>query len=186
MASRNIRHCNDVIELDCEIVSKIFKKLKSKGIYNKNIKYYNGSIANPSEELLSSSELQDIFRYYRLKKKISLKELAKRTKIDVESYRLYESKRLMIDDFEKIERIIKALELENKIKLPIYYKIMKNYPIDKLKQIVKSDRSNFIKETGINPSTIRSWLDKTRNLKKVSTNTYKKMTNYFLNHELIV
>lgn len=62
------------IELDCNQVSKIFKKIKDKGILNENIHY--DDYIEPSKELLYSKEFMDVIKYYRLLKRKTQSEIA--------------------------------------------------------------------------------------------------------------
>lgn len=165
------------IELDCKQVSKIFKKIKDKGILNENIHY--DDYIEPSKELLYSKEFMDVIKYYRLLKRKTKSEIAIKVGIDDETYREYEIKKNEIQDWKIADKLIKTLEIKNKIELPDYFKIKKMYPLDKVKKIIeKEGKKNFSKETGISIQTINSWNQKNAP-KSLSTYIYKN-ARFFL------
>lgn len=125
------------LELDCTQVSKIFKKIKDKGILNKKM-HYNDYI-EPSKELLYSKDFIDVIKYYRLLKRKTKSEIAIKVGIDDETYRGYEIKKNEIQDWKIAEKIIKVLEIENEVKLPDYFKIMRMYPLNKVKEIIEKE-----------------------------------------------
>ena len=170
------------IELDCKQVSKIFKKIKDKGILNENIHY--DDYIEPSKELLYSKDFMDVIKYYRLLKRKTKSEIAIKVGIDDETYREYEIKKNEIQDWKIADKLIKALEIENEVKLPDYFKIKRSYPLDKVKEIIdKEGKKNFSKETGISIQTINSWNQKNAP-KSLSTYTYKRMQDFFKNHKI--
>lgn len=186
MAENSILDSNNFmdreIELDCKQVSKIFKKIKNKGILNENMHY--DDYTEPSKKLLYSEEFIDVIKYYRLLKRKTKSEIAIKVGIDDETYREYEIKKNEIQDWKIADKLIKALEIENKIELPDYFKIKKMYPLDKVKKIIeKEGKKNFSKETGISIQTINSWNQKNAP-KSLSTYTYKRMLDFFKNHKI--
>lgn len=172
------------VELDCTQVSKIFKKIKTKGILDRNITYYMDDYIEPSKELLNSHEFIDAITYYRLLKRKSKTEIAVKSGILCDQYREYEIKKNEIQDWKVAEKIVKALEIEDIVEIPEYFKIMKEYPIDSIKEIIeKIGKKEFSRETNIPVSTINSWSQKNAP-KSLSTATYRKMQNFFKNHKI--
>lgn len=188
MAENNVINEKDnmdgEIELDCVQVSKLFKKIKNRGILNENIRYYNGDYVAPSKELLKSKDFIDIIKYYRILKRKSKREMAIKSGIDDETYREYEIKKNQIQDWKIADSFIKILEIEDKVELPDYFKIMKKYSLEQIKDIIQKEGKNvFVKETGIARSTVNQWHQKNAP-KTLSTYTYKKMENFFREHKI--
>lgn len=188
MAEKNITnkaYSNDMIELDCTKVSKIFSNLKKKGVFQENKKFCSERAGQASKELLESNDFIDHIKYYRLLQKRSRREIAIGIGIDDETYRQYELKNYEIQDYEIAEKMIKILNIENKVELPEYFKIMKQYPLDKIKSIIIKDKAKteFSRETGISVSTINTWFRKNAP-KSLSTDTYKKLVKYFKKNKI--
>lgn len=175
--------------LDNESVNKIFKMLK-------NIKSINNTITNvkysyvyiePPIELLYSKSFIDKIQYYRLKKRISRDEIAKFAKISYAEYRNYELKIREIQDYKLAEKFIEFLEIEEILELPDYFKLMKMYPIEKIKEIInnKIGKKEFCEFTGINIKTVMSWYSENKKIKTISVRNYKKIFKGFKDNNII-
>ena len=125
MAGENCQFGNEVIELDCEEVAKIFKVLKSKGILKNSIKFYLGD-ENNLDELSNSNEFIDKIKYLRISKGITMRTFAKQLKISDETYRQYELKYTEIQSPFLAEQMIKILNVGNILELPDYFKHLLN------------------------------------------------------------
>ena len=183
--TNNLRNSNKVIELDCDVVSSIFKKLKNKGILGQAVRYkVNNKKVKEIEELSNSKDFIDLIKMHRLRKNISMREIAKKIGKDDEVYRQYELKHNEIQDYKIAENIIKALNIENILELPDYFKIMKKYSKENIIEIInKIGKKKFSKETNIAISTINYWNQKNSS-KTLSTYTYKKMVDVFKKYKI--
>lgn len=176
---------DEVVELDCTKVSSIFKNLKREGVFKESIQYNNEGYKPPSEELLKSEDFIDHIKYYRILKRMSKRELSQKVGIDDETYRQYELKNYEIQKYEIAEKMLKALEIEDKVELPEYFKIMKKCPLDKIKKIITENISKklFSEQTGIAISTINTWFQKNRP-NALSADSYKKIARFFNDYKV--
>ena len=174
----------ELIELDCDIVSKIFKKIKQKGIFQEEIKYDIDDSLVEIQKLSYSNDFMDLVKMHRLKKGLSMRYVATNIGKDEETYRKYEMKNFEIQDYTIAENIIKTLNLQDILELPAYFKIMKKYSKENIIEIINQvGKKTFSKETSIPVSTIGYWRQK-NSCKKLSTNAYKRMVDFFINHNI--
>lgn len=94
------------IELDCDAVSKIFKRIKNQGILGQAIEYNMSDAFDEIQELSTSNDFMDVVKMNRLKQNISMRQVAKAIGKDDETYRQYESKYNKIQDYKIAEKII--------------------------------------------------------------------------------
>ena len=183
--TNNLHNSNKVVELDCDVISSIFKKLKNKGVLGQAVRYnVNNKKIEEIEELSNSTDFMDLIKMHRLRKNISMREIAQKIGKDDEVYRQYELKHNEIQDYKIAENIIKALNIENILELPDYFKIMKKYSKENIIEIVnKIGKKKFSKETNIAISTINYWNQKNSS-KTLSTYTYKKMVDVFKKYKI--
>lgn len=175
---------NELIEVDCDIVSKIFKQIKQKGILGQAIKYNIDDVGKEIEMLSQSNDFIDLVKMHRLRKGISMRYVAQKIGKDDETYRQYELKYNEIQEYKIAEKIVEVLELQNVLELPDYFKIMKKYSKDSIIKIIKKvGKKKFSEETHIPISTINYWYQK-KSGKTLSTDTYKKMENFFIKHNI--
>ena len=184
MAGENYEFVNEVVELDCEEVAKIFKVLKSKGILKNSIKFYLGN-ENNLDELLNSNEFIDKIKYFRISKGITMRTFAKQLKIDDETYRQYEIKYTEIQSPFLAEQMIKILNIGNVLELPDYFKIKKKYGVEEIRKIIMENggKEYFSKETNIHKLTIATWFYKNV-IKDISTYSYRKMVKFFKDNNI--
>lgn len=178
---------NNLVELDCDTVSEIFKKLKKTTSIGQAFEYKidDNDYEKEIERLSKSDEFIDKIKMYRLKQNMTMKYLARQIGKHDEVYRQYELKYNDIQDYKIAENIIKILGIENILELPDYFKIMKKYSKKDIIEIVdKVGKKQFSKETNIPTSTISNW-KRTDINKKLSTYTYKKVVPFFNNHNIL-
>lgn len=193
MADNNIRYNptnkDSTVILDNESVNKLFKILKNIKSINETITNVRYSYANiePPIELLYSKSFIDKIQYYRIKKGITRDEIAKFAKISYVEYRNYELKIREIQDYKLAEKFIEFLEIEDILELPDYFKLMKMYPIEKIKEIIDNEigKKEFCEATGINIKTVMSWYSENKNIKSISVKNYKKILNGFKINNII-
>lgn len=173
-----------LIELDCDVISNIFKKIKYKGILSEPIRYSTDETISTINILSKSEDFRDQIKMYRMQKGVSMRSVASYIGKNLETYRMYETKYNDIQDYKVAEKIIQFLNLENILELPDYLKIMKKYTKDEIIKIAnKYGKKQFSIETNIPTSTINFW-NKNNNIKSLSTNTYKKIVPFFNNHNI--
>lgn len=178
---------NNLVELDCDTVSEIFKKLKKTTSIGQAFEYKidDNDYEKEIEKLSKSDEFIDKIKMYRLKQNMTMKYLARQIGKHDEVYRQYELKYNDIQDYKIAENIIKILGIENILELPDYFKIMKKYSKKDIIEIVdKVGKKQFSQETNIPTSTISNW-KRTDINKKLSTYTYKKVVPFFNNHNIL-
>lgn len=178
---------NNLVELDCDTVSEIFKKLKKTTSRGQAFEYKidDNDYEKEIEKLSKSDEFIDKIKMYRLKQNMTMKYLARQIGKHDEVYRQYELKYNDIQDYKIAENIIKILGIENILELPDYFKIMKKYSKKDIIEIVdKVGKKQFSQETNIPTSTISNW-KRTDINKKLSTYTYKKVVPFFNNHNIL-
>lgn len=180
----NTPSSKDYLELDCNIISEVFKQIKQKGILGQAIKYNVNANIEKLDALEQSGDFMDLIRMHRLKKQISMRYVAQSIGKDDETYRNYELKHYEIQDYRVAEKLIKVLELQNVLELPDYFKIMKKYSKESIIEIAnKVGKKSFSQETKIPVSTINYWTQK-KSGKTLCTDTYKKMVDFFINHNI--
>lgn len=178
MAGNNDNNSIAPIELDGRAIKNIFATIKKNGILDKPLRYYRKM--QDSIDLPQSNEFIDYIKYYRLLNDISKRQLCKNIGIDEETYRQYELKNFEIQDVELAERMLSVLGIEDVLELPNYFKIMKKYSLEDIKNIILNygGKKEFSEVTGISRSIINHWYQKSAP-KKLSTYTYKKLVCFF-------
>lgn len=165
------------MKLDLKIVGNIFKKIKRKGILDKPI--YEKAIKLPSKELLESNNLIDKIIYYRMLKGMSMLALSNKAGVCDTTYRNYEHKKFEIQDWEVAEKLLDALDIKDKVQVPDSFKIKKNYPMDKIIEMIKEyGKEVFSERTGICLRTINTWLCKGAP-NQIANSMYEKMVKLF-------
>lgn len=176
---------NSLLEIDCDIVSKVFDEIKQKGILGQTVKCSMKDDSEEIEMLSHSNDFMDLVKMHRLKKQISMRYVAQSIGKDDETYRQYELKYNEIQDYRIAEDLIEVLELQNELELPDYFKIMKKYSKENIIEIVnKVGKKVFSEETSIPIPTINCWSQKNSG-KNLATDTYKKMVDFFINHNIV-
>lgn len=166
-----------VVKLDARNVSKIFKKIKEKGILANSINAKAKRM--PPIELLESNDFIDKIKYYRLLNGWNRFELSRNADICQRSYDRYEKKELEIQDWRMAEKLLIALKIEDKVEMPPQFKIKKKYPMDKILNIIKQyGKREFSRRTGIAETTINTWFCKGAPNQLANT-MYKKMVKLF-------
>ena len=175
---------NNDVEINCKDAKKIFNVIKrSEKVKENLIIEYDLRNEHVIDDWLKTDEFMDKIKYYRILKKVSQRKISEFIGADPETYRQYELKNFDIQDPLKAEKMIKYLELENIVELPDYFKIKKKYDINNIQKIItKFGRETFIKETGLDNETINSWYGK--DMKQISTYSYKKMVNFFRKYNI--
>lgn len=158
-------------------MSKIFKKIKEKGILANPINAK--AIKMPPNELLESEDFIDKIKYYRLLNGWNRFELSRKAGICQRSYDGYEKKSTEIQDWRVAEKLITALNIKNKVEMPASFKIKKKYPMDKILDIIRSyGKKEFARRTGIAETTINTWFCKGAP-NQLANSMYKKMVKLF-------
>ena len=171
----------EMIEINCEEASKIFKEIKQNMKSNTTIICSEGQayMEKDLSNLSNSNQFMDKIKYYRIKKGISQRKLATDIGIHPETYRQYELQKKKIHDYRIAEKIVKILEVEEKVKLPEELELRKKYPIEKIKKVILQEgKTNFAKKTGISESTIRYWLKDDVKEKNISIDNYRKIIDF--------
>lgn len=182
---KHIKPESSYIELDNSIVTKIFRKIKSNT--NLNIdKFVFKIYGEIDSELLNSEDFIDKIKYYRILKKVSQRKIALYSGIDPEHYRKIEMKQYEVQDYEVAEKFIECLQIEDKVELPDYFAFMKEYPLNRLKEIIdeKFGKDNFCKMTGISIFTVESWYRNLKQVKSLSTRTCRKIVEALKNNNI--
>ena len=166
-----------VVKLDARNVSKIFKKIKEKGILANSINAKAKRM--PPSELLESEDFIDKIKYYRLLNGWNRFELSRRAGICQRSYDGYEKKSTEMQDWRVAEKLLIALKIEDKVEMPPQFKIKKKYPMDKILDIIKQyGKREFSRRTGIAETTINTWFCKGAP-NQLANAMYKKMVKLF-------
>ena len=175
--AENILFQEGVVKIDARNVSKVFKKIKGKGILVNSINAKTKIM--PPIELLKSNDFIDKIKYYRLLNGWNRFELSRKAGICQKSYNHYEKKEVELQDWRIAEKLLVALNIEDKVDMPAQFKMKKKYPMDKILNIIKNyGKKEFSRRTGIAETTINTWFCKGAP-NQLANIMYKKMVKLF-------
>lgn len=156
-------------------ISKLFKKIKSKGILNETIIIDTYQLAD--ERLLETGNFIDKVIYYRINKHYAIKDFAKKLGLDTDSYYQYESGKMKLQNVETLKKIIEVLEMKED-DLPEYIKFQINNPTEILNAFMKKhnmSKKEFSKNTKVPKDTVYKWF--TTDI-QISINSFNKIRDY--------
>lgn len=138
-------------------ISKLFKKIKSKGILDKRIVVDTYEVAD--EKLLDSGNFMDKVIYHRIKKHYTPSSFAKKLGIDRDTYYQYENGTFKFHNVDIVKKIIKILDISEE-DIPDYIKFIINNPIEQIKAFMKKyniSRKQFSENSKISMNTFNKW-----------------------------
>lgn len=146
--------------IDGEEVSKVFKKIKRKGIFKQPIEMHVGKNKVINVPQMEIKDYIDQFIYYRKLRGYTQEQLGQVIGISGKSYSKYEKRIHKFKDKEKIEAIANFLGINEKLKmLPVNDKIDKQ----ELKGfLIENDITNteFSNQIGVSRRSIVDWFNK--------------------------
>lgn len=156
-------------------ISKLFKKIKSKGILNKTIIIDTYELAD--DRLLKTGKFMDKVIYYRINKHYTITEFANELGLDRDSYYQYEYGKMKLHKVEVLKKIVKILEMKQE-DLPDYIKFLINNPIEKINAFMEKNnmsKKEFSQNTKIPINTMYKWfIDDVQ----ISIKSFNKLKNY--------
>ena len=138
-------------------ISKLFKKIKSKGILNKTIIIDTYEIAD--DKLLDSGDFMDKVIYHRIKKHYTPSSFAEALGLDRDTYYQYENGTFKFHNVEIVKKIVKILEMSEE-DIPDYIRFIINDPIEQIKAFMKKyniNRKQFSENSKISMNTFNKW-----------------------------
>ena len=137
-----------------EQICDLFKTIKGNIDTTKTLRIKEN---NP---VLRDNNLGSQIAFYREKKKLTQKELAKILNVSRDWIVKIENTRLKKINVKLLKRIFKVLEMEDKVKLTSYLKYILNEPAKTLKNFLKDNHLNCVqlgKFMKTSPAVIRKW-----------------------------
>lgn len=182
MATDNIANDNNDKSIDnSELfayyndISKLFKKIKSKGILNKTIIIDTYEIVD--DKLLASGDFMDKVIYHRIKKHYTPSSFAEKLGIERDTYYQYENGTFKLRNVDIVKKIVKLLEMSEE-DIPDYIKFIINNPMEQIKNFMKKhniSRKQFSKNSKISMNTFNKWFIEDG---QISIKNFKKLKAY--------
>ncbi len=138
-------------------ISRLFKKIKSKGILDKKIVIDTYEVAD--ERLLDSGDFMDKVIYHRIKKHYTPSSFARKLGLDRDTYYQYENGIFKLHNVEIVKKIVRILEMSEE-DIPDYIKFIINDPIEQIKTFMKKyniSRKQFSENSKISMNTFNRW-----------------------------
>ena len=157
-------------------IGNLFRKLRNKGVLNESI--YVDTREKPNKELLLTNKFSDAIIYYRMLKRYSIKEMARKVGISEDAYHRYETDEKRLNSISTIEKIISILDMDEKY-IPDYVNFIKNNPIDTVKRYISKHNLTYVefaKKSKISVSTLYGWLEGKTN--QIPVSGYEKLKSY--------
>ena len=181
-SEKALKIARKIESIDCEEISKIFKKIINKGIKTDLLDMRIPR--NDSKKVINMkiNDFIDQFVYYRNLRGYTLKEVGQVIGVSEKYYNKYERRVHKLTDKDKIYKIAKFLKIEEKLLIPeedeeckIDKKELKKYLVDN--KITNSELSRL---TGISRRSIVDWFNTKT---EISNESGKKIKTFILKFE---
>ena len=165
--------------IDGEEVSKVFKKIKRKGIFKQPIEMHVGKNKVINVTQMKIRDYIDQFIYYRKLRGYTQEQVGQVIGISGKTYSKYEKRIYKFKEKEKIETIANFLGINEELKmLPINDKIDKE---ELKKLLIENDITNteFSNQIGVSRRSIVDWFNKDVEISEDSWRKIKKFMAKF-------
>ena len=165
--SKALKIAENMQMVDSKIISKIFKKIKKKGILKepieikiekKDMQLFN-SLYNEGNPKIQFNDFIDQFIYYRKLRGYTQEQVGQVIGISGKSYYKYEKRIHQLKDINKINKIAEFLNV-GEVKMPTVRKRIDNHKLKEYLIDNNINNSEFSRLIGVSRRSILDWFNK--------------------------
>lgn len=180
--SKALKIAENMQMVDSKIISKIFKKIKKKGILKepieikiekKDMQLFN-SLYNEGNLKIQFNDFIDQFIYYRKLRGYTQEQVGQVIGISGKSYYKYEKRIHQLKDINKINMIAEFLNV-GEVKMPTVRKRIDNHKLKEYLIDNNINNSEFSRLIGVSRRSILDWFNKG---KGISEDSCKKIEDF--------